>query len=206
MYDKQLATPDKTTIDGLIELDKTNNRLKEKAVISTKFHQQYIDHIKTTAKQNHEFNLQQEHLKTQQEANTFAEQLKNTEKIGDIELTDDIRRQIYDNQWKRDQAVRYKDENGQDQVEYLTKYEVMIHQMVNSPENLIKLHYHLMNNFSSEQIVSQVNKKVNKSILAALEGNVINPATNPTINIDNEGNPNSNSGQTVIEFDIPGQQ
>ena len=201
MYNKQLTNPDKTTIDGLIELDKKNNALKEKAIISTKFHEEFINNVKTQAKLNYENNLKQETMLMQQEADIFAEKLRNTKKIGDIELTDEIRSQIYDNQWKRDQIIRYQDEQGNEQVEYLTKYEVMIHQMVNNPDNLIKLHYHLMNNFSTDQIVGQVNKKVNQNILAALEGNTVNPVTNPTINVNNANN-NTSDPQLLIEFDV----
>jgi len=203
MYNKQVSDPD--TIDGLIALDKQNNVLKDKATKSVEFHDNYIKHIKNLAITKHQDEIAKQNLEQKAYTDDFIENLRNTEEIDGVKVTDELRAQIYDNQFKKDQPIKYVNDEGLEQIEYVTKHDAMMYELVNNPKKLIKLHYLLMNDFSLEDINTNANRKITQALLSAIEGGkpsstVSKKGTSITHNNNDPNNNNDNSGQILMEF------
>lgn len=201
MYENQNIP--KHLIPNLIKVDKENGVLDIRAKESVDFHKKYKDDLFTKAKQDYDDSIRAEQYQKKLEENAFATKLKETEKIGTVLLTDVDRAEIFDYHHKRDQLVKYKDDDGNIVSDYVTKYELDMYQAVNDPDKLIKLTYFLKHGFdlsSDSKIVSNLKKDANASLLRAIEGNKFR--VDNTSMLKNNNNASVSREDLIADIDI----
>lgn len=166
---------------NLVELDKDKGLLVEKSLKSQEVHKQYVDSTTKMLKDQVENEKRQSTLREQQEAQSFATGLLNTKEVYGVPIDDKTRAVIYDNVYKRDQLVKIQSSNGSEEV-LMSKYELMMYNIVNNPESFIKLNYILLNNLNvSPQQTSSAKKS---SVLDAIDKNKNKVSNN--INLNNK--------------------
>lgn len=151
-----------------IELAKTKDRLKDEALESKEFHSELVKQMTANAQRAYEYEQQQLQAKRQQEAKEFAGVLESGDILG-IKITRDQAGELYDYMWNRDQPVTTKDANGNPKREFVTKYEIAMHNAINDPSKLAFLSYLAYNDFSLESIMKLAQTKVSTDIFKAID-------------------------------------
>lgn len=170
MYVKQGLSQDK--IDDLITLakaDPSNTKLKADAMLSKQFHQTYVNNLKTTAANNYRQNQINQQQIIEKQQNNFADQLRKGTILDQISINSAEAADLYAMQFNKNIPVRYKDEEGNDKTEYLTAYDVGIHQAVNDPAKLAMLTYLIKHDFNLSSLKGIVKQEINTNILTALD-------------------------------------
>ena len=112
----------------------------------------------------------------------FVGKLRSIDTLYNQKITDSHKAAIFDNIYKRDQLVNIQGEDNRQEQVLMTKYELLMYNIVNDPEKFIKLNYLLLNDLNYDSTSNNDNSiNVNKKIIDALEkgkGRVVNNVRN----------------------------
>ncbi len=169
-------------IPDLIEMDKEKGVLVSKGTKSKEIHNAYINNTLENIKKNKEFEDLQARQQQERESAMFVGKLRSIDTLYNQKITDSHKAAIFDNIYKRDQLVNIQGEDNRQEQVLMTKYELLMYNIVNDPEKFIKLNYLLLNDLNYDSTSNNDNSiNVNKKIIDALEkgkGRVVNNVRN----------------------------
>ena len=173
--------------------------MKKKAQTDIDYTKEYIENLKANAKQEHEANLLADQQKAKAEHDSFVKNLVSSD------LDKKEQQKIYDFQHKREVPVKVLDSQGQEQITYVSQYEIAMYQAQQDPAKRIALLSFLANGFDmGDQAKNKVKNNLSKELIAALD-----KKTNATIrnkasrnNNGNNRNLNNNYQESVGDDEI----
>jgi hypothetical protein len=200
MYKLQGVADD--LISDLVEMDKEKGILVAKAGKSKEVHNAYIGNAFENIKRNKEFEDLQAKQQQERESAAFVEKLRSVDNLYNQKITDSHRAAIFDNIYKRDQLVNIQGEDNKQEQVLMTKYELLMYNVVNNPEKFIKLNYLLLNDLNYTDNNGNDNSiNINKKIIDALEkgkGKVVNNVRNINPNGEHQHQQQKQSDDVIM--------
>lgn len=174
--------------DALAGINSKNiEALKAEAIASQGFVSEYIENIKEDVRSRKEYEQEQEKAAFEQEQQAFVQVLNQS-----AQYSKEQKKELFDIRYKRDQQVSWTDDEGNVQRDFVTKYDVLMHQIQTDPNKLLDIIEYMNSGFDMKKAVkADVENSYAKKLFAKLEGRTV---------VNNSKNNRDESTKPVSQF------
>lgn len=163
--------------------------LKQESLASQQYVADYIENIKQDVVRQKESEQEQQKAQFEAEQRSFIDALNQS-----TQYTKEQKKEFFDMRYKRDQQVSWTDSDGNMQRDFVTKYDLLMHQIQTDPRKLLDIIEYMSSGFDLKKAVkNDVATEYTKKLFAKLEGNTIIDNTSNSKRKEIEGQSRFNS-------------